>query len=125
MWRTSADQTHYITVLDPKQLASQPNWDADDEHPPLSPRKAIAAARKVIDELKPYGEDAKLLKPTLKLRTDGAGGDRWFWGVYFSPTDGRQFSSAFPVVVLMNGKALRPQVDEAMTELYRKQRKRK
>ncbi|QEG21688.1 hypothetical protein [Mariniblastus fucicola] len=105
-WNTDANGKHYVTTLKISRLVATPNWTDSDEHPPLSPRKALAAARKVIDELEPYGKDAQLNSPTLKLRDDSSG--HWFWVVYFSPNDFRRFQSTFPVVVLMDGSTVQP-----------------
>ena len=103
-WPTTADGQHYITILKMSHLAATPMWDADKANPPLSARKAITAAREVVTKLAPYGEEAVLSSPLLKLReSDG----HWFWVVYFCPNDFRQFQSTFPVVVLMDGAVVR------------------
>jgi hypothetical protein len=86
-------------------LAATPKWKDDEENPPLSARKAIIAARKIIAKLTPYGKDATLCSPVLKLRESNG---HWFWVVYFSADDFRQFRSTFPVVVLMDGVSLLP-----------------
>lgn len=105
-WRTEANHQGYVTTLDIARLAATPNWDENDENPPLSARKAVAAARKLMDDLQPYGEDTELTSPVLKLRDDSGG--HWFWVVYFSANDFRQFLSTFPVVVLMDGTVVEP-----------------
>lgn len=104
-WSTDADGRHYVTTLKLSRLAATPNWDDDKEHPPLSARQAITAARKVVGKLAPYGGEAELNSPTLKLRESHG---HWFWVVYFSPNDFRQFQSTFPVIVLMDGSVVHP-----------------
>lgn len=106
-WTTNTDpETFYNTTLTIPRLLATPEWEADQENPPISARKAILAASEIVQQLAPYGKEAKLARPSLKLRESSG---RWFWVVYFSPNDWRAFRSTFPVVVLMDGTALKPQ----------------
>jgi hypothetical protein len=106
-WPTNVDaDTYFNSRLPISRLAATPKWEADDENPPLSARKAIAIAEALMKELAPYGQGAKLNAPTLKLRESGG---HWFWVVYYSPNDWRQFQTTFPIVVLMDGTAVRPE----------------
>jgi hypothetical protein len=105
-WTTSVDVNHYFnSKLSISRLLATPEWKQEQEHPPLSARKAIAIARAIVDRQAPYGKDVKLASPTLKLRESN---ERWFWVVYFAPHDWRRFHSTFPIVVLMDGTAVEP-----------------
>lgn len=108
-WSVYADGQHYSSVLTMKRLSKSPAWKDEEEHPPLSARKAMATARQMAMEIAPFGKQVKLLPPSLKLRESNG---HWFWVVTFSPNDSRQFQSVFHVVVLMDGTALRPEKSE-------------
>lgn len=103
VWSTHADGQKYVTTLKISQLLATPTWDEGQENPPLSARKALAAAQEVVARFAPYGKETKLPPPLLKLRENDG---HWFWVVYFSPNDFRQFQSTFPVVVLMDGSSV-------------------
>lgn len=106
-WSTETGPEMYFNSRLPlSRLAATPKWDADDENPPLSARKAIALAEATLKEVQPYGPEAKFDAPMLKLRD--CRGD-WFWVVYYSPNDWRRFQSSFPIVVLMDGTVVRPE----------------
>lgn len=106
-WPTQVGPDDYFNSRLPiARLQATPEWEAGEENPPLSARKAIAVSEALVKQLNPYGPDAELNPPTLKLRESGG---RWFWVVYFSPNDWRQFQSSFPIVVLMDGTAVKPE----------------
>jgi len=106
-WTTNTDaETFYNSNLRIPRLLATPEWTSDQDNPPLSARKAIVAASGIMRKLAAYGKDTKLNPPTLKLRESNG---RWFWVVYYSPNDWRQFNSTFPIVVLMDGTAIEPQ----------------
>lgn len=104
-WPTHVGETYFNSRLPISRLALTPKWEEADENPPVSARKAMAIAAEVMTGLAPYGRDAKLNAPTLKLRESGG---HWFWVVTYTPDDWRQFHSSFPIVVLMDGTVVRP-----------------
>lgn len=107
-WPTHVDAEHYYNPRLPiSRLQQSPVWKPEDDNPPLSARKAMTAAAAVMKELAPYGKDAELSSPTLKLRESNG---YWFWVVYYSPNDWRRYQSTFPVVVLMDGEVVRPRL---------------
>lgn len=107
-WSTDAEGKQYVATLLIATLKRTPDWDDEDENPPLSARKARSLAQEVFDEIAPYGKEAEC-RATLKLRDDGD--DKWFWVVYFTPLDGRGFQSTFPIPVLFDGSVVRPEIN--------------
>lgn len=92
-------------------LALTPSWRADEEFPPLSPRKAEASAR---------GQLKKLIEQSERWTRGGialeqmSGGDKWVYIVYFSGfhppgvIDG--MVPQMRLVVLMNGRVIEPRI---------------
>lgn len=92
-----------------QDLEKTPAWPANQENPPLSPRRAIDIATKQLASILPNGKDWRLYEVTLRPV-----GDRWVYLVQFleplrgDANNGRQLSSGFQLVVLMNGTAVSP-----------------
>lgn len=108
-WQTHAmhegEITYYNSRVTIPRLLGTPAWAPDQDNPPVSARKAMVAASECVRRVAPYGKEARLGAPTLKLRESNG---RWLWVVYFSPADSRQFVSTFPIIVLMDGTVVEP-----------------
>src|SRR5205085_6896163 len=92
-----------------QDLQKTPSWPAGQENPPLSPRRAIDIATKQLGTLLPDGKDWRLYEITLRPIEN-----HWVYLVQFleplkGDGAGKQLSSGFQVVVLMNGTAINPQ----------------
>ena len=94
-----------------QDLLRSPSWDEKSENPPVSAREAITLATKLR---------ASLVKDTKKFtwnfesaRLTPAGGDKWFWHVYYQ-AHFEGGSSGYPhelsLVVLMDGTVVTPTV---------------
>jgi hypothetical protein len=93
-----------------QDLQKTPAWAANQENPPLSARGAIDIATKQLAALLPNGKDWRLYSVTLRPIEN-----RWIYLVEFleplrGDNAGQQLSSAFQLVVLMNGVAITPKV---------------
>lgn len=94
-----------------QDLQNAPAWAPNQDNPPLSPRRAIDAAKNEIAMLLPDGQDWRLYEVTLRpIDTN-----HWVYLVQFLEPlrgngNGQQLSSGFQVVVLMNGVAVMPRV---------------
>src|SRR5438128_10198052 len=93
-----------------QDLQKTPAWPANQENPPLSPRRAIDIASKSLAALLPNGKDWRLQEVTLRPLDN-----RWVYLIGFleplrGDGAGRQLSSGFQIVVLMNGAAVMPRV---------------
>jgi hypothetical protein len=93
-----------------QDLKRAPLWQANQENPPLSPRRAIESASKQLATLLPNGKDWRVYQVTLKPVEN-----YWIYLVEFleplaAGGAGRQTSSGFQVIVLMNGVAVVPKV---------------
>ena len=91
-----------------QDLQNTPAWPAGQENPPLSARRAIDIASKQLAVLLPNGKDWRLYEVTLRSVEN-----RWVYLVGFleplrGDGAGRQLSSGFQIVVLMNGVAVMP-----------------
>ena len=97
-----------------ERLDRTPSWPESAEHPPLSPRKAMAVARAYLPALV-EGAD-KWHRGDVTLTRVGAGEEKWVYLVGFSGnhppgvTDGPV--PTMRVVVLMDGLAVDPDVSE-------------
>ncbi len=101
----------YVSLVTGQDLQSTPVWPPGQENPPLPPRRAIEAASRYLVMLLPDGRDWRLYQVTLKPI-----GDRWIYLVEFlepiaPDAAGRQASSGFSVVVLMNGRTVAPKIE--------------
>ena len=107
---TSIGGKPFEFVLSASRLAKTPSWPDNQENPPLSPRKALAAARKYLARL--VADAAKWQIEQLTLRSVGTP-DKWIYVIEFSPPlppgglDGKSVTSK--LVVLMDGTALEAQ----------------
>jgi hypothetical protein len=94
-----------------QDLQKTPAWPAGQENPPLSARRAIDSASRQLATLLPNGKDWRL-NAVIMRQIEG----RWFYLVEFleplrgDGAGGRQVSSGFQVVVLMNGVAVAPRI---------------
>jgi hypothetical protein len=96
-------------IPDP-DLQKTPVWAPNQDNPPLSARRAIDIAKNEIATLLPNGKDWRLYEVTLRPVDN-----HWVYLVQFleplrGDGNGRQLSSGFQVVVLMNGVAVMPRV---------------
>src|SRR5215831_14963027 len=104
--------TRYEFHLTDQDLQASPAWPADQDNPPLSPRRAIDIASKQLAELLPNGKDWRLYEVTLRPIDN-----YWVYLVQFleplrSTGAGQQESSGFEIVVLMNGVAVMPRISK-------------
>jgi hypothetical protein len=94
-----------------KDLAQTPPWRTEDEFPPLSPRSAEMLARAQLKAL--VTEPERWNRGAIALH-QLSGGDRWIYVVHFSgfhpPGVGDGAVPQMRVVVLMDGRAIKPQV---------------
>jgi hypothetical protein len=100
----------YEFRISDQELQQTPAWQPGQENPPLSARRAMDIARKQLVTLIPNGKDWRLYAVTLRPIQD-----RWVYLVDFleplrADGGGKQLSSGFQVVVLMNGTAVMPRV---------------
>jgi hypothetical protein len=117
--RTTHAQTYYsyafskqYTVeITRENLKATPDWKENEEHPPLSARKAIVIATKLKDKLVKDSDDFtwKLQHASLTPADD----DKWYWLVHFD-AEFQGVSTGIPnhlrLVVLMDGTAIEPTV---------------
>jgi hypothetical protein len=106
------NSTTYVYHITDQDLQATPAWPADQDHPPLSARRAIDIASKQLAELLPNGKDWRLYEVTLRPIED-----RWVYLVEFLEPlrgngGGQQLSSGFEIVVLMNGVAVMPRISK-------------
>jgi len=112
--RSRAPEQACVTTITQKMLDDSPAWEAKDENPPLSARKAIEAANAVV---------VKLVEPdtkSWKRRLEGlflCEGDpqKWYWRVQYlwDPPPGTAMDGQAPhmtIVVLMDGTVVQPSV---------------
>jgi len=101
-------KTYEFRIAD-QDLQRTPAWQAGQENPPLSARRAIDIATKQLATLLPNGKDWRLYAVTLRPIEN-----RWVYLVDFLEPlrdgAGQQLSAGFQVVVLMNGAAVAPRV---------------
>jgi hypothetical protein len=92
-------------------LNRTPAWQTNEEFPPLSPRKAEAAARRQLDKLVEHAERWNRRIVALHQMSDS---DKWVYVVHFSGFHPPGvLDGAVPqmrLVVLMDGRALEPRV---------------
>jgi hypothetical protein len=92
-------------------LAQTPPWRAEDEYPPLSPRRAEMSARAQLKEL--VTEPERWNRGAIALH-QLSGGDRWIYVVHFSgfhpPGVHDGAVPQMRLVVLMNGHVIKPRV---------------
>jgi hypothetical protein len=91
----------YDAIVTPEEIQQSPSWPDTEEFPPLSPRKAIAAAIPVANS---FGAGGRVTGVALKESFPG----KWIYIVGFvhGPANGPVELSN--VVVLMNGHAVQP-----------------
>ena len=87
-------QTHsYYSYADGKQfrvdfrredVAKAPQWKADAENPPLSPRKAIKLANAVREKLVKDNDDWKWQLDSITLVPTNERHEGWFWLVNYN-----------------------------------------
>jgi hypothetical protein len=104
--------TKYEFHITDQDLQAGPTWAANQENPPLSPKRAIDIASKELATLLPNGKDWRLYEVTLRPIDD-----HWVYLVQFleplrSNAGGQQLSSGFEIVVLMNGTAVMPRISK-------------
>ena len=105
----------YVTTITRKMLDDSPAWDANDENPPLSARKAMAAANAVVAKLEPDTKSWKRRLEGLFLCQDGES-NKWYWRVEYrwDPPPGTALGGLAPymtIVVLMDGTVVQPIID--------------
>ena len=93
------------------ELARTPAWRADEEFPPLSPRKADASASDRLEKLVEQAD--RWRRKAIELH-QMKGNDRWVYVVHFTGFHPPGvFDGMVPkmrVVVLMDGRAIEPRV---------------
>ena len=94
-----------------KAIDQTPSWSEDEDFPPLSPRGAIRSAKGELSELVTDAENWTLRE--IELRGDPTK-DKWIYIVSFggpgTPTGGGADGAEFRIMVLMDGKAVKPDV---------------
>lgn len=91
-------------------LRSGPAWLDENDNPPLAPREALRIARVQLSALMQNSERWRLSKVVLRPACTE---HHWFYVVAFSPPPPRPdegITSAFELVVLMNGQTIEPKV---------------
>jgi hypothetical protein len=98
----------YVSRIPGEVLEKAPDWQDDQENPPLSARKALKLAASMRDSV--------VKEPSAKLEMFGTTllqiGKKWAWLVRFSP-DGQMQGDIPPadqltIIVLMDGTAIEP-----------------
>ncbi|HEY6183279.1 MAG TPA: hypothetical protein VIW67_13610 [Terriglobales bacterium] len=107
------DGTTYEFSLSFTELGDSPSWSPTDNDPPLSPKKAVEAAKTFLLSL--TGDKIDWRISTIKLHKYHERDSKWVYfvqfdemprttGVYDGPVQ------VFEVVVYMTGKVIEPQV---------------
>jgi hypothetical protein len=108
---------NYKFDLTPELLDASPSWDDRQDNPPLSARRAIAAAKTYLNELFP--DNNKWGMEELELQR--IHGDKWIYVARFlepasladadKPVDFAGPVGRFEIIVLMNGNVLRAKIE--------------
>jgi hypothetical protein len=95
-----------------QNLANAPSWRAEEEFPPLSPRRALKIARRSLSTL--VGDWGEWSVSAVSLRPIGAE-NSWIYVVEFSEPSplhfqvGSYMPASFQIPVLMNGATVVPE----------------
>jgi hypothetical protein len=107
------DKRYSVAITD-AALEASPDWEENEEHPPLSARRAIVLATKLKDKLVKDSAAYKWKLQQASLRP--AGDAKWFWFVHFHAQYQEGFSTGVPhhlrLAVLMDGTAIKPTVTD-------------
>ena len=118
-WLAQADANSVSSYFDGKrydftftceELEATPAWPGTEAHPPLEPREALNIARGQLDTLVPNASEWRLGEISLRQACTP---DQWYYVVSLSPPPPRPdggITPIFDLVVLMNGRAIRPDV---------------
>jgi hypothetical protein len=109
---SSVDGKQYRTHISREQLEAEPSWSPEDANPPLTARKAVASASKVLSRLLGNPEEWKL--SLICLRSPG-NDDKWIYVVRFAGLPKVRWTESndlqfITLAVLMNGEVLEPVV---------------
>lgn len=106
----------YVSAVSEAKLLESPAWDEGESNPPVSARSAMNLARIALEAAIELPEDCEwqqgslqLMRPPMSDRRN----ERWVWFVRF---DGVKKTGVLPgshkiqIMVLMNGKVVKPTV---------------
>lgn len=113
--KSRVGDNRYVFIVKSSQMDASPKWTIRDENPPISARKAMAAAREVIEKkLRPGDRDDWKWVPT-RMVLEEFRGDIWYWQIRFEMQLREGGSSGIPwgieSIVLMDGSAVVPKVE--------------
>ena len=97
-YRTPIFGKTYVAKLWSSKVLQTPEWDENDENPPVSARKALALAKKTRDSTVELPSGFEWKHPELFLRSIEG---RWVWFVYYYATPEKADSELPPSVMLM------------------------
>jgi hypothetical protein len=109
---SSVDGKEYRTRISGEQLEAAPSWNPEDANPPLTARKAVASASKVLSQLLGNPDEWKV--SLICLRSPGSD-DKWIYVVKFAGLPKVRWTESsglqsITLAVLMNGETLKPEV---------------
>jgi hypothetical protein len=108
-----AEGKQFFTAVKDEDLQATPKWEATDDNPPLSAHRAINLATAMKNLLVKDSENHKWEFEAADLHFDKYV-DRWYWEVTFWALSKRgqlpQHWAELQLVVLMDGKVIRPDV---------------
>ena len=104
------------TLVSTKEMSAS-LWRGEDEHPPLTPRKAIKLAKDEVKRLSPKLDlkKSELVFSKLCLEPHGPSEQSWVWVVEFGRIEGAaiDYGETWRVVVLMTGEVITPKIRDA------------
>ena len=89
-------------------LAKSPSWGRNDEYPPLSPRKALAAAEDLLGRLEPNPNEWLMKSVGLEPIKDVK--DAWIYVVIYRHNKSNPNYGGLRILILMNGQPIIPRI---------------
>lgn len=96
----------FVTRVTSHEADTGMSWSAENEHPPLSPRKARAIAEEFLSQS--AAKDKKWRLHSIVLERYG-GGEKWYYIIRFDADRGKHGGMPNPkidIAVLMDGKVV-------------------
>lgn len=99
----------FVSVFTAEMVAATPTWDEEADNPPVSARAALTAAKIMRDSVAEAPEGFVWSRGSLTLIRPS---EHCYWFVRFvAKKEGDDGKHSLTVIVLMDGKAIKPVVD--------------
>lgn len=103
----------YVVSINENVISRTPDWEPDDDNPPLAAKKAIKLATQMKDTLVNDDDDFKWRLESAALEPWRNGTNKWYWVVTYNAkfqgaSSGQE--NFLRLIVLMDGTVMKPKI---------------